>query len=111
MARHRHRDRRLSVAPGHATARAATPSLQRHQPTPMGLHEATVLPLSRINRRFMLAPFTLMSRVSWSLREAPAVLRRAGTLWMEAKRVVTAKVLSWREGPEPAFFTIEDTRA
>jgi hypothetical protein len=77
----------------------------------MGLHEATVLPLSRINRRFMLAPFTLMSRVSWSLREAPVVLRRAGALWMEAKRVVTAKVLSLREGPEPALVTIEDTRA
>ena len=70
-----------------------------------------MLPLSRITRRFMLAPFTLMSRVSWSLREAPVVLRRAGALWMEAKRVVTAKVLSWREGPEPALVTIEDTRA
>src|SRR5215217_4294955 len=76
-----------------------------------GTHEATVLPLSRINGPFMWAPSALMSRVSWSLREAPVVLRRAGALWMEANRVATAKILSWSEGLEPALVTIEDTRA
>jgi hypothetical protein len=89
---------------------ALTPGFARRR-LPWDPHEATVLPLSRINGPFMWAPSALMSRVSWSLREAPVVLRRAGALWMEANRVATAKILSWSEGLEPALVTIEDTRA
>jgi hypothetical protein len=70
-----------------------------------------VLPLSRINRPFMVGPSALVSRVFWLLREAPLVLRRAGGLWIEANRVVPAKVLSWSEGPDPALVTIEENRA
>jgi hypothetical protein len=93
---------------------------------------ATVLPLSPINRPFMLVPSALVSRVSLSLREALLVLRRAGApllragaplmrpgaplmragaRLMDARSLVTGKLLSWSEGPEPALVRIEDNRA
>jgi hypothetical protein len=59
----------------------------------------------------MFMPSALVSRVSLSLSEAPRVLRRAGVLWTEAKCAVTAKVLTWSEGQEPALVTIEENRA